>query len=583
MTHPPPLTESDIHRWIDERSFERGRRYFQHGHILNPRRQADTLKARCMGSRPQPYHVEVTLGPGGVVSGACSCPVGAGGHCKHAAALLLTWLHQSDTFLEIDDLEAALNRRSKAELVALIRRMVNRYPDLETLLELPIVSDAEALPPLDADVIRRQASSAFFGIGYDDWGATFGIAEQLLELTDIGDDYAGREDWRSAATVYQTVAQETLEHYGMVEDEGGYLHEVVSRCVDGLGRCLEAAEAPIQREVLLRALFDVYHWDIDFGGAEMGHQAPGIILERATPEEKRQVATWVQQAMPTGDSWSDNYNRQRYGGFLLRLEEDRLDDEAFLRVCRETNRWQDMVDRLLALERMEEAVATAREVGDYELLRLADIFAAHGQADLAEQLIRERAPTSQDTRLTVWLKKRAEERGDLAEALALATELFWRQPTVTGYQALEDLARSPERWDELRAATLSRLADEEQHHLLTEIHLQEGDVDRALKTLEQVRASARGWGYAPLSVQVAQAAEESRPRAAIGIYVERAERLIAARGRGNYREAAQYLTRVRDLYHRLGEGGSWDALIAGVRDQNRRLRALKDELKKAGL
>ena len=583
MTGSRQLTESHIHRWIDERSFQRGRQYFQHGHILNPRRQGDMLKARCMGSRPQPYHVEVTLGPGGVVSGACSCPVGAGGHCKHAAALLLTWLHQPDAFLEIEELEAALNRRSKAELVALIRRMLNRYPDLETLLELPIVSQAEGLPPLDADVIRRQASSAFFGIGYDDWGATFGIAEQLLELTDIGDDYAEREGWRSAATVYQTVAQETLEHYGMVEDEGGYLHEVVSRCVEGLGRCLEAAEAPIQREVLLRALFDVYHWDIDFGGVDMGHQAPGIILEQATPEEKQQVATWVRGAMPAGDSWSDNYQRQCYGGFLLRLEEDRLDDEAFLRVCRETNRWQDLVDRLLALERVEEAVATAREMDDYDLLRLADVFAAHDHADLAEQLIRERAQTSQDTRLTVWLKERAEERGDRAEALALAEELFWRQPTLAGYQALEDLARSPERWDELRAAILSRLADEERHNLLTQIHLLEEDVDRALKTLERVRTAARGWGGAPLSIQVAQAAEESRPRAAIRIYVERTERLIAARGRHNYREAAQYLTRVRDLYHRLGEGGSWDTLIADVREQNRRLRALKDELNKAGL
>ena len=94
------LTESDINRWTGEASFGRGRRYFQHGYILNPRRQGDTLKARCLGSRPQPYHVEVTLGLEGVVAGECSCPVGGGGRCKHAAALLLTWLHEPDTLLE---------------------------------------------------------------------------------------------------------------------------------------------------------------------------------------------------------------------------------------------------------------------------------------------------------------------------------------------------------------------------------------------------------------------------------------------------------------------------------------------------
>lgn len=583
MSTFPRLTESDVRRWVGEASFGRGQRYFRQGHILNPRRQGDTLKARCLGSRPQPYQVEVTLGSGGVVAGGCSCPVGGGGHCKHAAALLLTWLHEPDAFLEVEDLETALNRRSKAELVALIRRMVARYPDLETLLELPVVGEAEAPRPVDAEVIRRQASNVFYGIGYDDWGAVYGMAQQLHELVEIGDDYAGRGSWRDAATVYQAMAQETLDHYGMMHDEEGELHGVINRCIEGLGECLKATEDPLQREVLLRALFDVYRWDVDFGGIDMGYQAPGIILEQATPEERRQVARWVRDALPTGDSWSDDYHRQRYGGFLLNLEEDWLDDEAFLRICRETRRWRDLVDRLLVLGRVDEAVAVAHEVGDYALLQLADIFVSHDHADLAEDLIRQRAQTSQDSRLVVWLKEQARARGDLAEALALAEKLFWQRSTLTGYQELRDLARLMERWDELRATILTRLADEGQYHLLTEIHLDEGEIDQALETVEQVRASAWGWGGVHLSIRVAQAAEESRPRASIRIYVERAERLIAARGRGNYAEAATYLVRVRDLYHRLGEPETWQALIAELREQNRRLPALQDELNKAGL
>ncbi len=583
MTTLPELTESDVRRWTDERSFGRGRGYFRGGYILNPRRQGDTLEARCQGSRPQPYRVEITLGPDGITSGECSCPVGAGGHCKHGVALLLTWLHQPDAFLAVEDVETNLERRSKAELVALIRRMLDRYPDLETLLELPIVSEGEP-PPVDADVIRRQAGNAFAGIGYDDWGATYGIAQQLLELVEIGDDYAGRERWRDAATIYQTVAQETLEHYGMVHDEEGDFHPVVNRCVEGLGECLKATEEEdVQREVLLRALFDVYRWDVDFGGTDMGYQAPSIILEQATPEEKQQVAGWVRAAMPAGESWSDNYQCQVYGGFLLSLEKDQMDDEAFLRLCRETKRWRDLVDRLLALGRMEEAVATTREVGDYELLRLADVFVSHNHADLAEELIRERAPASRDSRLTVWLKEQARERGDLAEALTLAETLFWQQPAVSGYQELRDLALPLEQWDELRTATLARLANDERYRLLTEIHLEEGEVDRALETVGQVRGSTWGWGVGQLLIRVAQAAEESRPRKAIRIYVERAEQLIAARGRGNYAEAARYLCRVRDLYHRLDEPKTWEDFIADLREQNRRLRAMKDELTKAGL
>ena len=594
MADLPELTESDVRRWTGEASFERGERYFRTGHILDPRLQGDTLKARCLGSRPGAYHVEVTLGQQGIVSGNCSCPVGGGGHCKHAAALLLTWVHQPDAFLEVEDLQTALERRSKAELVALIRRMCARYPDLEPLLELPVAGEAGAERPLDPQVIRRQASDAFHGAGFDEWGGVYGIAQRLLELVDIGDDYAEREEWHNAATVYETVMRVVLDNYGMVQDEEGDLHAIVSRCVEGLGECLEAAEDPARREGLLRALFDVYRWDAEYGGIDMGYEAPGIILEQAVPEEKRQVAGWVRDAMPTGNDWSDNYRRQQYGGFLLRLEEDQLDDEAFLRVCRETSRWHDLVDRLLTLGRVEEAAAAARQVGDYDLLQLADLFVSHGHGDLAEELIRERARTAQagpdgrahrDSRLVVWLKERAQERGDPAEALALAESLFWERPAVPGYQELRGLARPLERWDEQRAAVLSRLANEGQYHLLTEIHLEEGEVERALETLEQISASRRGWGWAgsPLRIQVAQAAEESRPREAIRLYMEAVERLIAARGRGNYAEAATYLVRVHALYHRLGEPETWETLIAGLKEQNRRLHALQDELNRAGL
>jgi uncharacterized Zn finger protein len=583
MMDVPQLTESDIRRWIGERSFGRGQGYFRSGYILSPRRQGDTLKARCLGSRSQPYHVEVTLGQTGIVAGNCSCPVGSGGHCKHAAALLLTWLHQPEVFLEVEELETALNQRSKAELVTLIRRMMARYPDLEAMLELPVVGEAGPPPPVDAEIFRRQASSAFHGIGYDDWGTMYGVAQELLELVEIGDDYAERNAWRDAATIYQVVLQETLDNYEMVQDETGELHEVVDRCVEGLGECLQATDDPGQRETLLRTLFGIYRWDIDFGGIDMGYEAPGIILEQATPEEKQLVAGWVRQALPTGDSWSDDYHRQRYGGFLLNLEEDQLDDEAFLRICRETKRWRDLVDRLLELGRIDKAAAVAREVGDYDLLRLADIFVSHDHADLAENLIRERAPTSRDSRLTVWLKERAQKRGDLKEALTLAETLFWQRPAVPGYQELRELAQSLGQWDDLRTAILSRLTEEKRYDLTTEIYLEEGRVDRALETIEQMRASRWGWGGSPMPIRVAQAAEESRPRAAIRIYMEVVRRLIAARGRDNYAIATTHLVRVRDLYHRLSEPETWHTLIADLREENRRLRAPKDELNKAGL
>ena len=80
MSDLPQLTEADICRWTGDESFRRGQRYFDQDAILNPRRASMVLKAQCQGSRSQPYRVQITLGPDGIVSGDCSCPVGGGGH-----------------------------------------------------------------------------------------------------------------------------------------------------------------------------------------------------------------------------------------------------------------------------------------------------------------------------------------------------------------------------------------------------------------------------------------------------------------------------------------------------------------------
>jgi len=150
----PQFSEDDIPKRVGERSFERGRRYFQGGAIRNARRQGPTLKAYCEGSRPEPYRVQVTFGSKGIEEADCSCPVGAGGHCKHVAALLLTWLHRPEEFREVEELDKALERRSKAELIALIKQMLLLWPELEEILETPLPRTGRRRTPVDSGAHR---------------------------------------------------------------------------------------------------------------------------------------------------------------------------------------------------------------------------------------------------------------------------------------------------------------------------------------------------------------------------------------------------------------------------------------------
>ena len=86
-----------------------------------------------------------------------------------------------------------------------------------------------------------------------------------------------------------------------------------------------------------------------------------------------------------------------------------------------------------------------------------------------------------------------------------------------------------------------------------------------------------------MTLEVAKAAEETRPRAALELYQQHAEGLIAQQGRQNYQQACRYLTKVRRWYEQLGESEAWARYIADLRERNRRLRALMEELAAARL
>lgn len=578
MPHLPELTESDIREWTDTASFQRGQSYFRQGSILDPRRQGMTLRAQCLGSRSQPYRVEVTSDSEGISSGHCSCPVGAGGHCKHVAALLLTWMNDPDNFLETEDPKRTLEQRSKEELIELIRKMITRYPDLEILLELPSPEAGGAWRPVDPEIIRRQVQSAFYGAG-DDWGASWDISQQLEDLLKLAHNYAEGEDRHNAVAVYRTIAKEVLDEYDTFQDEEGELGEIVNECVRGLKPCLAMTEDPQERETILRALFEIYCWDVNSGGYGIGDEVPEIIIEMTTSEEKRQIAQWVRALLPSGSSWQN----EAYGGFLLDLEAEDMDDETYLKTCRETGRLQDLVDRLLKLERLEEAETEARQAGDYDLLRLTELFVAYDHGDLAEKLVRKRIKFGKDHRLTEWLKEWVLKRGDVAEALNLSQQIFQNYPSLDGYKEIKSLAQKIQQWESLRPEMLDRLAREKNHGLLTEIHLLEKEFDQALETVKHASDRYPFFGGSALTIKVARAVEKTHPHEAIGIYKTEAERLINHRGRSNYAEAASYLVRVKELYKQLSDEKTWEAFIRDLRTQNNRLPALKDELKRAGL
>src|SRR5438093_442517 len=104
------LTKPKILRQVGEASVHKAKAYLREDVWTDLRVQGGTVKGRCRGQAPDPYRVAVTFDADAIAGADCSCPVGAGGHCKHVAALLLYYREHPDVFVEVEELDAALDR-----------------------------------------------------------------------------------------------------------------------------------------------------------------------------------------------------------------------------------------------------------------------------------------------------------------------------------------------------------------------------------------------------------------------------------------------------------------------------------------
>lgn len=110
------LGVEEIRRTCGDAAFERGRRYFSKGHVLEVLAHEDDetvlLRARVAGTRSSPYEVSAVVDASDwSARGFCSCPMQE--DCKHVAAVLLKYRAQ----LEAGGSPAGLSPRFASEAV----------------------------------------------------------------------------------------------------------------------------------------------------------------------------------------------------------------------------------------------------------------------------------------------------------------------------------------------------------------------------------------------------------------------------------------------------------------------------------
>lgn len=580
------ISKSEIRDRTEEGRFERGIEYHHGGMVKNRVRRGHDLEAEVEGSRLQPYMVSIFLSEEeDVLTTACSCPDDYFGDCKHVVAVLLDWLDDPDSFREVEPVESSLEDRSREELIALVREMLDREPHLKSLLEAPLPGFSDESSEL-IDLYPYQQDVKRILDGYRGPGNEWDLASSLATIVSKGEDHIESKEFGYAEAVFRSVIEETLEFYEYTHDEGEILQEV-QRAIDGLIRCLNAwSDRTEFRREIIDFLYWVVKWDIDFGGIDLMWDPWEAILKHAEQGDRQRFREKIIEGLEELRTEEHSHWRNgQYGRMLLDLDEIDGNTDRFLEEAEKFELHELRALKLLDFDRKDEAIRIAEKIENpLDVLEFADHLCERNGGREARRIVSEYADRNPHDRLKEWLAEFDEEKGDIESAIELEVDRFRSNPSPSQFQRVVELAEKLGCTDEYKSRLIGELKEDERFDILAKIFLDEKEWDRAwdyASRMEDDGSYLRSSRW--IKEKIVKAGEESRPGRALKFYLNEVHRLVEKRGRKNYSRAASYLERVRDVYRREGKEKEWQQLITNLREEFDNLPACQDEFDKAGL
>jgi hypothetical protein len=520
-----------------------------------------------------------------------------------------------------------LRKKSHEELLFLVEQLMERKPDIqpliELLMELPFpdaskdgkTSGKGNSRTLNLASIHKQLEGALYYAGQG-WESVGLIATELRRLCGIGDDFAEAGEWANAQAVYATITGEAIASYEELEDEW-QIAAIIDECTAGLALCLDAQRdlpenerlSVADREELLTSLLEIWQFGQDYGGIET--DVVGTIVRNVTEDERKMVEEWLREKIDSGQG--SKWRNQSLVSFLVKLQEEaHISNEDLIEEYRKAGLYKEVTEKMLQLGRVDEALRVAKEmltdpleVTWFAEQLVADEARREQALELVEHKLNELEQTmrgkSQDYNAIhgvetyrSWLEKKYSTYDRAEQALNMALARFQAAPSEATYSSVQStsrLAGQPETlWSTLRPGLLATLEKQGKWGELIGIYLHEAEIMQALAALEQMEQASTtshfGYVYSTrfgpdsYQIRVAKAAEEGYPDEAIQLYKRMVERLINARERKNYQQAAAYLTQVKLLHEKQGHKAEWNTYITNLRNSNKSLRALKEELDK---
>lgn len=577
MASSPPLKIAQVSALTTGQSFQRGQQYFHNGAIVNPVRQGNNLWADCHGT--ELYKPRATLGKQGIEVSSCTCPYDRGGICKHRVALLLTYIHEADQFQILQPLKKLLAKRRREELLQMMEQMVQRHPDLMSIVDAPQAPTAGKMP--DFAKYRRQVKRVFLEDSMDS------MASGLESLTVHGKRLSDKQDWLHAGEVYQLLLEAANTHYDYVIleiDYDGEVGSVVQTIAEGLSNCLKDAENldSAMRQRWVETLFNAVLKDIELGGIDYAYPAGDAIADYTIAEDWQWMEPLIRKEIKkAGQKSYSNWDQARLVDLLaagaIHQGVAQTEDDIII----ELGTPQQRAFYYLEKGNLEEAIAIAK--AHFPSLpgvvtQFADGLLRAKAPELALKFVQDCAQAGRYSHED-WLVGFYQEYGETEQFLDAQVGLLKVRFTLQGYQKLQAKAEPEGKWKSLRQSLIKALRGKNRYDCLMDIALWEQDWKAAKRYLKQMNP----WNRATYTEQLADKIKVDEPETASSFYQAMIKQAIDQRGRDNYRKAAQHLQTLQSIYEQLKQLDDFQQYVQQLRTEYSNLPALREELGKVRL
>ena len=558
-------------------SFSRGDELYQDGAIFDTSRQSNVLRGKCRGSSAPYYEIVVRLDEGGIQEAYCSCPYSFGGLCKHIIALMLTFIHSPDEFAEQKSVYELLESFAKDEIISVISKLVNRYPELYTWLQNETLVVSETSQPVQLqgksrvsqavyqNQIRRILSSLD---GYRMSEAYWMMGDMVAQLSQIGDtafEFLQAGDAQGALIIFSTLFIETGKGFSGFDDSDGYLSSFIEDLALPLCEAILSADLSNAERIKIYKKLEPIIRDLH----SYGFDDLDVIL------------------IAINRGWSDeplieaeDYN-PRYANYLnevkLNILERKNHIEEYLKICLKSGAIVRYVLKQIEIGEIDRALEVAFKniaSSDEALAVAIALREANRLSDALSLAEKGLEMEGRKNELGLWLGPIEETQGRTEQAIQAYLAAYYEAPTLELYNALKRL--TAENWLHLRPILMLKLQENPSHaRILADVYLAEQEWDQAIA----IACKVSQWDYVLLE-KVVDAVLPHRPDWVIQACEAQADGLIARTQSKYYSIAVNWLGKMKKAYISTGRKAEWLEYLENLKAKYYRRPALQAELRR---